>query len=73
MPMKAWFVFLVDGTVTVAALANSSEKAKEMVIEKYPSTDIVYVGCNPKTADDCIVASSVDALISFKMAQLFRA
>ena len=71
--MKAWFVYLVNATITVAAFANSGEKAKEMVMEKYHSTDIVYVGDNPKTADDCIAASSVDALISFKMAQLFRA
>ena len=70
--MKAWFVFLVDGTVTVAAFANSSEKAKEMVMEKYNSTDIQYVGDNPKKADDCICTSSVDAFIGFKMYQLFR-
>lgn len=71
--MKAWFVFLVNATITVAAFANSSEKAEEMIIKKYNSTDIVYVGDNPKKADDCIAASSVDAFIGFKMYQLFRA
>lgn len=71
--MKAWFVFLVDGTVTVAAFANSSERAEEMVRKKYQSTDIVYVGDNPKKADDVIVASSVDAFIGFKMSRMFSA
>ena len=71
--MKAWFVYFVNATITVAAFANSSEKAKEMILKKYPSTDIQYVGDNPKKADDVIVASSVDAFIGFKMAQLFHA
>ena len=71
--MKAWFVYLVNATITVAAFANSGEKAKEMIRRKYHSTDIVYVGDNPKKADDCIVSNSVDAFIGFKMAQLFRA
>lgn len=70
--MKAWFVYLVNGTVTVAAFANSGEKAEEMVMEKYNSTDIQYVGDNPKKANDCIVSNSMDAFIGFKMYQLFR-
>lgn len=70
--MKAWFVYLVNATITVAAFANSSEKAKKMIQKKYQTTDIQYVGDNPKKANDCIVASSVDAFIGFKMYQLFR-
>lgn len=69
--MKAWFVYIVNSTIMVAAFANSGEKAKEMVMEKYHSTDIVYVGGNPKKADDVIVASSVDAFIGFKMRRMF--
>ena len=72
--MKTWFVYLVNATITVAAFANSGEKAKEMIRRKYNNTtDIQYVGDNPKSADDCIAASSVDAFTGFKMAQLFRA